>query len=279
MTDTKPRTTTDHNQPVYSVSELNHQAKAILEKGLGQVWLEGEISNFVRASSGHFYFSLKDEGAQVRAAMFRGAQRGITFKPEDGQHVMVRAQVSLYAPRGDYQLIVQHMEVAGIGQLLAQLEALKAKLGAEGLFDDEHKLELPAYPDSIGVVTSPTGAALRDILHVLARRYPVAKVRLYPTLVQGEQAPAQITQRLLQATHDGHNDVVILARGGGSIEDLWAFNDETLARTVFASPIPVVSGVGHETDFTLVDFVSDVRAPTPVPPLKTFRYVGVNPMD
>ena len=248
---------------VYSVSQLNHATKTLLEKNLGTVWIEGEVSNFVRASSGHMYFSLKDEGAQVRAAMFRGQQRGLSFKPENGQQVLVKAQVSMYPPRGEYQLIVQHMEVAGVGQLLAQLEALKTKLAAEGLFAQERKRSLPAYPETIGLVTSPTGAAIRDMLHVLDRRYPLARIRVYPSLVQGEHAASTLTRRVHQATHDGHNCVVIVARGGGSLEDLWAFNDEALARTIAASPVPVVTGVGHETDFTLVDFVADLRAPTP----------------
>jgi exodeoxyribonuclease VII large subunit len=248
---------------VYSVSRLNREVRALLERGFGSVWLEAEISNFARPSSGHWYFSLKDAAAQVRCAMFRQRNMLAAFVPRDGQKVLVRARIGLYEPRGEYQLIVDHMEDAGLGALKRQFEELAARLAAEGLFATERKRPLPALPRRIGVITSPTGAAIRDILHVLARRFPAADVLIYPVPVQGAQAAAEITAALVLAGARGECDVLILARGGGSLEDLWAFNDEGLARAIVASPIPVVSGVGHEIDFTIADFASDVRAPTP----------------
>jgi len=234
-----------------------------LERGFGSLWLEAEISNFARPASGHWYFSLKDASAQVRCAMFKQRNMLAAFTPRDGQKVLVRARIGLYEPRGEYQLLVDHMEDAGLGALKRQFEELTAKLAAEGLFAAERKRALPRLPKRIGVITSPTGAAIRDIVHVLARRFPAAAVLIYPVPVQGAQAAAEITAAVALAGRRGECDVLILARGGGSLEDLWAFNDEALARAIVASPIPIVSGVGHEIDFTIADFAADVRAPTP----------------
>jgi exodeoxyribonuclease VII large subunit len=251
------------DRDVYSVSRLNREVRVLLERGLGSLWLEGEISNFSRPSSGHWYFSLKDAAAQVRCAMFRQRNMLCSFTARDGQKVLVRARVGLYEPRGEYQLIVDHMEDAGLGALKRQFEELSARLSAEGLFALERKRPLPALPKRIGVITSPTGAAIRDILHVLARRFPAVGVLIYPVAVQGAQAAGEIIAALRLAGRRAECDVLILARGGGSLEDLWAFNDEALARTIVASPIPVISGIGHEIDFTIADFAADVRAPTP----------------
>lgn len=248
---------------VYSVSQLNHRARLLLEEDLPPMWVSGEVSNLARPASGHIYFSLKDDRAQIRCAMFRGANRGLSFSPANGQQVLVHGRVSIFEPRGDYQMILEHMEPAGEGLLRRQLEELKQKLAAEGIFAAEHKVPLPALPRAIGVITSPTGAAIRDILHILARRFPLAPVVVYPVQVQGEQAKFDIEAALATATRRAEVDVLILARGGGSLEDLWAFNEENVARAIFACPIPVVSGVGHEIDFTLADLVADVRAPTP----------------
>jgi exodeoxyribonuclease VII large subunit len=248
---------------VYSVSRLNREVRVLLERGFGSLWLEAELSNFSRPSSGHWYFSLKDATAQVRCAMFRQRNMLCTFTARDGQKVLVRARIGLYEPRGEYQLIVDHMEDAGLGALKRQFEELSAKLAAEGLFAAERKRPLPGLPKRIGIVTSPTGAAVRDILHVLARRFPAAAVLVYPVPVQGAQAAAEIIAALQTAGRRAECDVLILARGGGSLEDLWAFNDERLARAIVASPIPVITGIGHEIDFTIADFAADVRAPTP----------------
>lgn len=248
---------------VYTVSRLNREARAMLERGFGSLWLEGEVSNFARPSSGHWYFSLKDASAQVRCAMFKPRNALARFQPRDGQKVLVRARVGLYEPRGEYQLLVEHIEDAGVGALKRQFEELAARLAAEGLFDAARKRPLPRLPRRIGVVTSPTGAAIRDILHVLARRFPAAPVLIYPVPVQGAQASAEIVAALRLAGDRADCDVLILARGGGSLEDLWAFNDEGLARAIRACPIPVVSGVGHEVDFTIADLAADLRAPTP----------------
>jgi exodeoxyribonuclease VII large subunit len=248
---------------VYSVSRLNREARAVLERGLGVLWVEGELSNFSQPASGHWYFSLKDRDAQLRCAMFRQRNSGLRFVPKAGQHVLLRGRISLYEPRGDYQLIADYMEEAGLGALNREFERLKAKLIAEGLCSPERKRPLPAFPRRIGVVTSPTGAAIRDVLHILRRRFPPAGVLIYPTAVQGAAAVPEIIQALSLAAARQECDVLILARGGGSIEDLWAFNDEAVARAICASPIPVVSGVGHEIDFTIADFVADARAPTP----------------
>ena len=248
---------------VYSVSRLNREARILLEGGLPLLWVMGEISNFSQPSSGHWYFTLKDAQAQVRCAMFRNRNQGLGLRPQNGMQVQARVRVSLYEPRGEFQLIAEQMQPAGEGALRLAFEALKTRLAAEGLFDASLKRPLPAYPCSIGVITSPTGAALRDILHVLNRRYPLARVVLYPVPVQGVDAAPQIVQALQLAGKRAECDVLILARGGGSLEDLWAFNEEIVARAVRACPLPVVSGVGHEIDFTIADFVADLRAPTP----------------
>src|SRR5580658_10163237 len=248
---------------IYSVSRLNREVRVLLERGFGALWLEAEISNLARPSSGHWYFSLKDSAAQVRCAMFRQRNMLGTFTPRDGQKVLVRGRIGLYEPRGEYQLIVDHMEDAGLGALKRQFEELSAKLAAEGLFAADRKRPLPGLPRRIGVITSPTGAAVRDILHVLARRFPAASVLIYPVPVQGAQAAAEIVAALELAGRRAECDVLILARGGGSLEDLWAFNDERLARAIVASLIPVITGIGHEIDFTIADFAADVRAPTP----------------
>ena len=235
----------------------------LLERGFGSLWLEAEISNFSRPSSGHWYFSLKDSDAQVRCAMFRQRNMLCVFTARDGQKVLIRARIGLYEPRGEYQLIVDHMEDAGLGALKRQFEELSAKLAAEGLYDAARKRALPGLPRRIGVITSPTGAAIRDILHVLARRFPAAAVLIYPVPVQGAQAAAEIVAALELACRRAECDVLIVARGGGSLEDLWAFNDERLARAIAAASIPIVTGIGHEVDFTIADFAADVRAPTP----------------
>jgi exodeoxyribonuclease VII large subunit len=248
---------------VYSVSRLNREARILLEGGLPLLWVMGEISNFSQPSSGHWYFTLKDAQAQVRCAMFRNRNQVLGLRPQNGMQVQARVRVSLYEPRGEFQLIAEQMQPAGEGALRLAFEALKARLAAEGLFDASLKRPLPAYPHSIGVITSPTGAALRDILHVLNRRYPLARVVLYPVPVQGVDATPQIVQALQLAGARKECDVLILARGGGSLEDLWPFNEEIVARAVRACPLPVVSGVGHEIDFTITDFVADLRAPTP----------------
>jgi exodeoxyribonuclease VII large subunit len=248
---------------VFTISRLNREARALLERGLGSVWLEGEISNLSRPGSGHWYFSLKDEAAQVRCAMFRQRNLLVRFPVKDGAQVLARGRVSLYEARGEFQVVVEHLEEAGEGILRRRFEALKQQLNAEGLFDTRHKQPLPRLPRRIGVITSPTGAALRDILHILRRRFPAIPVLIYPVAVQGEGAPREIEQALRLADHRRDCDVLILARGGGSLEDLWAFNDEAVARAIFACSLPVVSGVGHEVDFTIADFVADERAPTP----------------
>ncbi len=248
---------------IFTISRLNREAKFLLERTLGAVWLEGEISNLSRPGSGHWYFSLKDDAAQVRCAMFRQRNLLVRFPVRDGQQVLARGRVSLYEARGEFQVVIDHLEEAGEGALRRQFEQLKQKLQAEGLFDERHKQPLPALPGRIGVVTSPTGAAIRDILHILGRRFPAIPVLVYPVAVQGEAAPREIAQALRLAGARRDCDVLILARGGGSLEDLWAFNDEGVARAIFECPIPVVSGVGHEVDFTIADFVADLRAPTP----------------
>jgi exodeoxyribonuclease VII large subunit len=248
---------------VYSVSRLNKEVRVLLERGLGVIWVEGELSNFSQPSSGHWYFSLKDRDAQVRCAMFRLKNAALGFTPKGGQHVIARGRVSLYEPRGEYQLIVDRLEEAGLGALQREFERLKAKLAAEGLFAGEHKRSLPRFPRRIALVTSPTGAAVRDVLNILARRFPPAAVLVYPTAVQGAAAVPAIVQALQLASARSDCDVLILARGGGSLEDLWAFNDERVARAIRACAIPVVSGIGHEIDFTIADFAADARAPTP----------------
>jgi exodeoxyribonuclease VII large subunit len=248
---------------VLTPSSLNALARELIEGAFPLVWVEGELSNVARPASGHLYFTLKDAGAQVRAAMFKPRSTFLRFRPADGQRVLVRCRVSLYEARGEFQLIVEHMEEAGEGALRRQFEALKAKLAAEGLFDAGRKRELPVLPRRIGVLTSPTGAAVRDVLTVLRRRLPLIEVEILPVPVQGDTAAAQIRAMLEAAGRAGRHDVLLLTRGGGSLEDLWCFNDEALARAIAACPIPVVSAVGHEVDFTIADLVADLRAPTP----------------
>ena len=248
---------------IYTVSRLNLEARGLLEGRFPLIWVEGELSNVSSPASGHVYFTLKDPHAQVRAAMFRNRNRHLAFAPKAGLQVLVRARVSLYEARGDYQLIVEHMEEAGEGALRRAFEELKNRLAAEGLFDAERKQPPPAYPRCLGVVTSPTGAALRDVLSVLARRFPALPVYVYPVSVQGAGAAPSIVAALARANRERRCDTLLLVRGGGSLEDLWAFNEESVARAVAASEIPVVCGVGHETDITIADFAADVRAPTP----------------
>ena len=248
---------------VFTVSQLNQRAKQLLEITFSSVKVEGEISNLSRPSSGHWYFTLKDKGAQVRCAMFRSRTAQVKFQPKEGDKIVVRGKVSLYENRGDYQLIVDAMKPAGEGQLQQAFIQLKQKLGAEGLFNPEHKQSLPAEIKRIAVITSPTGAAIHDILTVLNRRFPAIEVDIYPVQVQGQEAAQQMIWSINQVNSDARVDVIIVGRGGGSIEDLWSFNDENLARAIFHSPLPIVSAVGHEVDFTIADFVADVRAPTP----------------
>jgi exodeoxyribonuclease VII large subunit len=248
---------------IWTVSALNFEVKTLLSRGLGTLWIEGEISNFARPASGHWYFTLKDDKAQCRAAMFRGRNSRVGFQPSNGQKVLLRAQVTLYEARGEYQLVVDHLEDAGVGELMRRYEQLKAQLNQEGLFDAARKQPLPTHPRKIALVTSATGAAIRDVLSVIARRAPHIPVVVFPTPVQGETAAVQIRQALQRVVDYGECDVVLLVRGGGSLEDLWSFNDEALARAIVALPIPLVTGVGHEVDFTIADFVADLRAPTP----------------
>ncbi len=248
---------------VYRPVELNREVRLHIEAGFPRLWLAGEISNLARPPSGHLYFTIKDARAQIRCALFRGNAAGVGFRPENGLEVLVRGRLSLYEPRGDYQLIADAMLEGGAGALSQAFEALKKKLESEGLFDEAHKKPLPKWPRHISVVTSPSGAAIRDILETLNQRWPGARVRIYPSQVQGDAAPAELIRALRAADRHGYGDVIILARGGGSLEDLWAFNDEQLARTIHLLKTPVVCGVGHETDFTIADFVADTRAPTP----------------
>lgn len=248
---------------VLTPTQLNTLARNLLEDSFPAVWVEGELGNVTRPASGHLYFTLKDAGAQVRAAMFKLRASTLRFAPREGLRVLLRGKLTLYAPRGDYQLVVEQMEQAGEGALRRAFEQLKARLQAEGLFEPARKRELPLHPRRIAVITSPTGAAVRDVLSVLARRYPLLEVDLLPCLVQGETAAPQLTRLLRAADASGRYDVILLTRGGGSLEDLWAFNDEALTRAVAASHTPVISAVGHETDFSLTDFAADLRAPTP----------------
>jgi len=263
MTDAPLNANKKAEKHVYRVSELNQDVRTLLETGFPQLWLEGEISNFACPSSGHWYFSLKDQRAQVRCAMFKNKNRSVGFTPKQGDQVLTKVKISLYEARGEYQLIVESMEEAGFGVLQRAFEVLKNKLQKEGLFDASVKQSLPKHPKQIGVITSPTGAAIRDILSVLKRRFPGIPVLLYPVAVQGESAAPQIVDAIQIANQEKHCDVLILARGGGSLEDLWSFNEETVARAIFHSNIPIVSGVGHEIDFTIADFVADCRAATP----------------
>jgi len=251
------------NQFVYTVSELNQDVRTLLENGFSQLWLEGEISNFACPSSGHWYFSLKDQRAQVRCAMFKNKNRSTGFTPQQGDKVLVKARISLYEARGEYQILVDEMEEAGSGALQRAFEALKKKLNSEGLFDKAIKKPLPEIPKQIGIITSPTGAAVKDVLSVLKRRFPSIPVLIYPVTVQGDSAAQQIADGIALMDKSELCDVIILTRGGGSLEDLWSFNDEIVARKIFHSNTPIVSAVGHEIDFTIADFVADLRAPTP----------------
>jgi len=254
------------NQPsrdIYNVSRLNSEVKAVLSGSFPLLWVEGEISNLARPASGHIYFSLKDAHAQVRCAMFRMRRNKLRFQPENGMQVLVRAQVGLYESRGEFQLGIEHMEPAGEGALRRAYEELKQRLGAEGLFDPAHKKPLPSFPQHIGIITSPVSAAIHDLLTVLQRRFPAASVIIYPIPVQGIDAAAKITEMIQLADRRAECDLLVVTRGGGSLEDLAAFNDEGIARAIYAAQLPIVSAVGHEIDFTIADFVADERAPTP----------------
>nr|WP_194717276.1 exodeoxyribonuclease VII large subunit [Vibrio sp. S9_S30] len=251
------------NNNIFTVSRLNSEVRLLLENEMGVVWLVGEMSNFSAPVSGHWYFTLKDSRAQVKCAMFRGNNRRVTFKPQNGNQVLVKARLSLYEPRGDYQLIIESMQPEGDGRLQQEFEELKMKLAAEGLFAQSTKQPLPENPTRVGVITSKTGAALHDILDVLKRRDPTLPIVIYPTIVQGDTAAISIAQAIGRANERNECDVLIVGRGGGSLEDLWCFNNEILARTIAASQIPIVSAVGHEVDVTIADFVADMRAPTP----------------
>jgi len=246
-----------------SITQLNRRVKTLIEQGITKLWVEGEISNLSRPASGHIYLSLKDDNAQVSAAWFRSRQGIQKTDYKDGDRVLAFGQVSLYEARGNYQLIIEKMEPAGEGALKRRFDALKLKLANEGLFDDSRKKDLPKIPERIGIITSPSGAAVRDVLSILRRRFPLIPIIIYPAAVQGDSAPAELIKALSTAERRKECDVIILCRGGGSIEDLWAFNDEMLARAIFGCSLPVISAVGHETDFTISDFVADVRAPTP----------------
>ena len=246
-----------------SITQLNRRVKTLIEQGITKLWVEGEISNLSRPASGHIYLSLKDDNAQVSAAWFRSRQGIQKTDYKDGDRVLAFGQVSLYEARGNYQLIIEKMEPAGEGALKRRFDALKIKLANEGLFDDNRKKDLPKIPERIGIITSPSGAAVRDVLSILRRRFPLIPIIIYPAAVQGDSAPAELIKALSTAERRKECDVIILCRGGGSIEDLWAFNDEMLARAIFGCSLPVISAVGHETDFTISDFVADVRAPTP----------------
>jgi len=250
-------------RPVYSVSELNETVRSVLEQNLGLVWVAGEISNLARPASGHIYFSLKDKGAQVRCAMFRNRASRTTLRPENGQSVLAQGRVTLYPARGEFQIIIETLEATGDGLLRAKFEQLKARLNDEGLFSQALKSPLPAWPKNIGVVTSPSGAALHDVLTVLKRRCPAIPVIVYPTRVQGDGAAGEIAAAIATANRRAECDVLIIGRGGGSLEDLWSFNEEHVARAIHASTIPTVSAVGHEVDFTIADLVADLRAATP----------------
>ncbi len=253
----------EQTTPVLTVSELNSAAAKILEHSFPMLWVSGEISNFTKAASGHWYFTLKDNNAQVRSVMFRGKAQSVGFIPKDGDKVEIRAIVTLYTARGEFQLNVEAMRHAGMGNLYEAFLRLKAKLGTEGLFNEDRKRNLPVFPRTIGIVTSPKAAALRDILTTLSRRAPHVNLILYPTPVQGEEAATKIAAAITLASVRAECDILLVCRGGGSIEDLWCFNEEIVARAIAACAIPTISGVGHETDFTIADFAADVRAPTP----------------
>ena len=248
---------------IFTVTQLNYSVRHLLEVELGQVWLTGEISNFSQPVSGHWYLTLKDENAQVRCAMFKMKNLRVNFRPQNGMQVLVRANVSLYEPRGDYQLIIESMQMAGDGLLQQQFEELKMKLAAQGFFAQEHKKPIPKFVKQVGIITSPSGAALQDILHILNRRDPSLQIVIYPTLVQGKEATQDIIDTIQLANQRKECDVLIVGRGGGSLEDLWCFNEEAVAYAIYQSELPIISAVGHETDVTIADFVADLRAPTP----------------
>ena len=248
---------------IFTVTQLNYSVRHLLEMELGPVWLIGEISNFSQPVSGHWYLSLKDENAQVRCAMFKMKNLRVNFRPQNGMQVLVRASVSLYEPRGDYQLIIKSMQMAGDGLLQQQFEALKMKLAVQGFFAQEHKKPIPKFVKQVGIITSPSGAALQDILHILNRRDPSLQIVIYPTLVQGKEATQDIIDTIKLANQRKECDVLIVGRGGGSLEDLWCFNEEAVAYAIYQSELPIISAVGHETDVTIADFVADLRAPTP----------------
>ena len=251
------------NRPTISVSELTSKLKDLIESNFSNIWIQGEISNFKHHSSGHMYFTLKDQGAELRCVMFRGFNQGIHFKPEDGMDVILKGKITVYEPRGQYQLMVQNMEPAGIGTLFLAFEALKKQLQSEGLFDNSLKKQLPQYPKKVGIVTSETGAAYKDMVQVLNRRAPYLDIVLRPTLVQGINAANDIVKAIKELASIENIDVLIVGRGGGSLEDLWAFNEEEVARIIVACKVPIISAVGHETDVTISDMVADLRAPTP----------------
>jgi len=255
--------TQDQAIAAITVSELNRQARQLLEQGIGRVWVEGEVSNLARPASGHVYFTLKDATAQLRCAWFRQRQRGPTIQLKNGDKMLALGKVGIYEVRGEYQLVVERVEPAGEGELRRRFELLKKKLQAEGLFDEDRKRSLPGLPRRIGMITSPSGAAVRDMLSILNRRFPMVPVIIYPSAVQGDAAAGELVSALTTAAARDECDVLIVSRGGGSIEDLWPFNEEIVARAIGDSPIPVVSAVGHEVDFTIADFVADLRAPTP----------------
>ena len=256
-------TTSAPQETAFTVSQLNRQIQQLLEASLPWSLVEGEISNLAKPSSGPWYFSLKDDKAPIRCAMFKGKNAAVRFKPKDGDMVRLRARVTFYGPRGDCQLSVESMESAGEGALQQAFERLKNNLQAEGLFAPEHKKPLPTKPERVAIITSPVGAAVRDMIIAFRRRFPLTELTILPSLVQGQDAAKNILRQLQRADGSGHFDAIILGRGGGSLEDLWSFNDETLARAIFAAQTPIVSAVGHETDFTIADFVADVRAATP----------------
>lgn len=254
---------TSNSRDIYSVSRLNREVRTLLETGFPLLWIEAELSNFARPASGHWYFSLKDEAAQVKCAMFKNRNQLVKVLPSNGKQILVRARIGLYEPRGDYQLIIEHMEEAGDGALRRQFELLKNKLANEGLFDSAHKKEIPETVVRVGIITSPSGAAIHDILTTLNRRFPMQKTIIYPTPVQGKGASQNIAKAIHKANIRKETDVLIIARGGGSLEDLWEFNEEVVARAIYDSVIPIVTGIGHEVDFTIADFVADQRAATP----------------
>ncbi|MFQ5795104.1 MAG: exodeoxyribonuclease VII large subunit [Candidatus Bipolaricaulia bacterium] len=255
------------DQEIYTISRLNREARELLESHLSHLWIEGEISNFKRAASGHMYFTLKDENSEIDAAMFSHLNSRLDFEPEDGMSVLAYGTLTIYEPRGRYQIVLREMLPAGVGKLQLQFEQLKAKLQQEGLFDEAHKRGTPPSPERIGIVTSATGAAVRDIVSILSRRYPPVAVYLFPVRVQGEGAAEEIAAAIRSANRYSETvepiDLLIVGRGGGSLEDLWAFNEEVVARAIFDSNVPIISAVGHEIDFTIADFVADLRAPTP----------------